>query len=208
MAGATIHGEGNEEALPNTGNLSCRFTARMIDLASRSGQIIGRDRGPFWFGRRKCDFLSSPAKLEESEMNWMSRILVASAIVVAMSFTSRSVMADCGCNVGCAPACQPCMRTVAYTAWKTVVRCRPVTTYKRVVCRDACGCCHVRCVPVTRMVRTCHRVPVTCYRQVPVCTQCRSCCNPCASQPCCDPCASTCAPRRRGLLARLAHRHR
>lgn len=28
----------------------------MIDLASRTGQIIGQDRGPGWLALRKCDF--------------------------------------------------------------------------------------------------------------------------------------------------------
>jgi hypothetical protein len=106
----------------------------------------------------------------------------------------RSSATCCSAPVCCTPA--PVTQTVCRTTCKTVVSCHQETRYRKVTCRDACGCCVTKCVPYTVTVRRCHRVPVTTCCTVPTCCPpAPSCCAPA-----CDPCA------RAGLFSRFGSR--
>ncbi len=137
----------------------------------------------------------------------MNRLLLSVLVLACFSVAPAIVSADCGCETSCCqpqtccqPQCCTTYKTCCKTSYRTKVVCRPVTTYKKVRCRDACGCRQTKCVPCTRYVRTCVKVPVTTCQRVA-----QTCCT--ATTSCCDPCADTCCkPRRRGLLGRLCRR--
>ena len=121
--------------------------------------------------------------------------LVVSAVMALPSFAAAY---DGCCGVSACNTCTACT-SCCTTTYKRVVQCVPVTTYKRVCCRDACGCPVVKCVPVTTYVRKAVCVPVTCCK--PVCQTCATpCCDTCATTACCDPCTTAARPR---LLGRL-----
>jgi len=128
-------------------------------------------------------------------MNRFGIALALAAFCLAPAFAT----AQC-CNTGCPTPTKTCCKTT----YRTEVSCKPVTTYKTVRYRDCNGCCQTKCVPVTKYVKTCRKVPVTTCTQVavpqPVCcpTPAPVCCPAPAPQCCPDPCA-----KRPGLLARL-----
>lgn len=141
------------------------------------------------------------------KLHGMVMILGAMAVVALMSTASQAGLCDtlfgwCGlCSKSqqqqvaymppVAPACGPCAPNVTYvpqTAYRTVYRRVPVTTYRPIAVTDACtGCATTALRPVVTYRRQPQLIPYRSYRLVysnPV----RSACNPCATCP--SPCAT------------------
>lgn len=101
----------------------------------------------------------------------------------------------------CCPAPAPVTQTICQTTYRHVWVNRVVTRYRKVVCRDECGRCIVKCVPYRCVVRVCCRVPVTTYRTVTVCpprpTCCVTTCCPTPRTVCCPPTRTRCIDRLR-----------
>ena len=135
----------------------------------------------------------------------MHRVLLSLLFVGMVSLASvADACGRCGRSC-CPPACQPscgnpcdsCCAPVATnccrTTYRTAKTCCPVTTCRRVVTRDCCGCRQVSYVAQTRYVQKRVRVPVTTCCAAPAPT----CCP--APTACCDTGCKT----RVGLVAKL-----